>query len=113
MGILIAFTFLLPDVMRGFAFLRKGYFLIGLVHAFVGLFGMLTTSLYAAVTASNDIAVLTNVSVLLPGLNWLAAVSPSSSWERARQSALTDYLSCCFHFSRSSSCYSFWISTKR
>ena len=60
---MIAFTFLLPDVMRGFAFLRKGYFLIGLVHAFIGLFGMLTTSLYAAVTASNDIALLTNVSV--------------------------------------------------
>lgn len=65
MGIIITLTFLLPDFIKGVVFLRKGYFLIGLVHILISLAAITCSVMYTTSTAFSDVSILTNVVVLL------------------------------------------------
>jgi len=65
MGITIVIAFLLPDFLKGLIFLRRQYYLIGLVHIAVSLSAIVTAGIYTASTSVSDVSILTNVVVLL------------------------------------------------
>lgn len=64
-GLVIALIFLLPDFMKGMVFLRKGYIIIGLVHAMISIYAIVTSCMYCATTSASDVSLLTNIVVLV------------------------------------------------
>eukprot|EP00510_Aplanochytrium_minuta_P010172 CAMPEP_0184069346 /NCGR_PEP_ID=MMETSP0957-20130417/41397_1 /TAXON_ID=627963 /ORGANISM="Aplanochytrium sp, Strain PBS07" /LENGTH=202 /DNA_ID=CAMNT_0026368741 /DNA_START=56 /DNA_END=664 /DNA_ORIENTATION=+ len=65
LGIIITLNFLIPDMIRGFAFLRAGYIGIALVHLLISISAISCTVLYTVTTAATDVEILTNVVVLM------------------------------------------------
>mmetsp|Transcript_7307 Transcript_7307/g.9258 ORF Transcript_7307/g.9258 Transcript_7307/m.9258 type:complete len:214 (-) Transcript_7307:137-778(-) len=65
LGIIITLNFLVPDFIRGAAFLREGYPVIALVHFSISLAAIGCTLMYTVTTAASDVEILTSVVVLL------------------------------------------------